>query len=108
VHQALGAYPNSVLIINRNGCVVYHSAWKNAHATARVLKKLVAGKPVTAESFFVPPIPPVALGTFRQAGRGSGIDFLRGFPHLIWKNLIRRNLLLAFGKAHRIAPDVSC
>jgi hypothetical protein len=105
VHQALGAYPNSVLIINRNGCVVYHSAWNNAGATRRVLKKLVAAKPVKAESFFVPPI---AIGTFRQAGKGSAIDFLRGFPQLFWKNLTRRNLLLAFGKAHRIAPDVSC
>lgn len=107
-HQALGGYPNSVLILNKGGCVVFHSAWNNAGATARILTKLVAGKPVRAESFFLPPIPPVAINTFKQAGKGSAFDFFKSLPKLIWKNFIRRNLMLMFGKAHRIAPDVSC
>ncbi|MGR3661991.1 MAG: deiodinase-like protein [Paracoccaceae bacterium] len=69
-HQALGAYPNSVLILNKNGCVVFHSAWNNAGATAKVLTKLVAGKPVRAESFFIPPIPPRRNQHVPSGGQG--------------------------------------
>ena len=107
-HQAYGSYPNAVFIINANGCVVYRSAWNNGAATARVLRRLLAGKSVRAESFFVPPRPPVAIGTFRQAGRGSARDFFVGLPQLAWKNLVRRNLRLIFGNRGRVSPDVGC
>jgi hypothetical protein len=79
-HRAFGSYPNAVFIINRNGCVVYRSAWNNAGATRRVLQRLRAGKRVRAESMFVPAYPPVALATFRQAGAGSAKDFSPDCP----------------------------
>ncbi len=107
-HQAYGSYPNAVFIINANGCVVYRSAWNNGGATRRVLKRLLAGKSVRAEAFFLPPKPPVAIGTFKQAGRGSARDFFIGLPQLVWKNFVRRNLRLIFGNRGRVLPDVEC
>ena len=107
-HSAFGNYPNAVFIINNNGCVVYRSAWNNAGATRRVLRRLNAGKSVRAEGMFVPPLPPIAIATFRQAGQGSAADFFRGLPRLAWNNLVRRNLRLLLGKAPKTAPDASC
>lgn len=107
-HQAYGSYPNAVFIINKNGCVVYRSAWNNGGATRRALKRLLAGKPVQAEAYFLPPWTPVAISTFRQAGRGSARDFFVGLPQLAWKNLVRRNLRLLFGNRGGVSPDVGC
>lgn len=107
-HRAYGSYPNAVFIINRNGCVVYRSAWNNPRATRRVLRRLIAGKPVRAESMFLPAKPPIVMQTFRQAGKGSAVDFFKGLPRLIWNNLIRRNLRLLFHRNAAVQPDVSC
>lgn len=107
-HQAYGSYPNAVFIINKNGCVVYRSAWNNASATRRALRRLVAGKSVHAEGYFLPPKPPIAISTFRKAGRGSASDFFRGLPHLAWNNLILRNLRLFTGHTESAKPDMSC
>lgn len=107
-HQAFGSYPNAVFIINKNGCVVYRSAWNNPAATRRVLRRLIAGKSVRAEGFFLPPTPPTAIGTFRQAGKGSASDFFRGLPRLAWNNLIRRNLRLLFRRGPGVRADADC
>ena len=101
-HRAFGSFPNAVFIINRNGCVVYRSAWNNPSATRRALKRLFAGRPVRAEAAFLPARPPVALRTLKHAGKGAGLDFLRSFPSLVWNNLIRRNLRLLFGRGRGI------
>ncbi|MGR3291767.1 MAG: deiodinase-like protein [Paracoccaceae bacterium] len=107
-HCAYGSYPNAVYIINKNGCVVYRTAWNNSGATRRVLRRLMAGKTVRAEGMFVPPFPPIALATFRQAGPGSARDFFKSLPKLAWNNLIRRNLRLLFRGNGGVRPDASC
>lgn len=108
-HRAYGGMPNAVYIINRNGCVVFKSDWNNPSATRAALDDLRAGRPVRSRSFFRPPLPPVAVGTLRRAGRGSASDFFRSLPWLIWHNLIRRNLRLLFGRATRAGgPDMAC
>ncbi|MFV2038110.1 MAG: deiodinase-like protein, partial [Paracoccaceae bacterium] len=97
-HEAYGGYPNSLFIINRNGCIVYRSTWNNPRATRRALSRLLAGKPVRSEGLFLPAKPPVALHTLKQAGRGAGIDFLRSLPGMAWKNMIRRNFVILTGR----------
>lgn len=108
VHSAYGGFPNAVFIINRNGCIVYRSAWNNTGATRRALKRLLVGTSVPSEGYFLPANPRAAFHTLKQAGKGSGVDFVRSFPYMFWKNLIRRNVLLAVGQRHRIGPDSSC
>lgn len=107
-HAAYGSFPNAVFIINKNGCVVYYSDWNNPRATGRALQALKAGKPASGMGMFVPPKPPHALKTLRDAGKGSAVDFFRGLPVLIWKNLIKRNLRLLTGLKAKVAPDATC
>ncbi|HID67882.1 MAG TPA: hypothetical protein EYP31_06420 [Roseibacterium sp.] len=108
VHEAYGGYPNSVFIINRGGCVVWASDWNDTAATGRALRLLKAGKPANVRSIFKPVAPQVSLRTLGKGGRGSGADFLRSFPSLVWNNLIRRNLRVLLGRPAGIAPDTSC
>lgn len=107
-HRAYGEFPNAVFIINKNGCVVYRSDWNNPNAVARALRALTSGKPAPREGMFLPAKPPVALETFRRAGKGSAKDFFRGLPKLIWKNLVKRNLRLMFRRSAPIHADISC
>lgn len=108
VHEAYGGYPNSVFIINKGGCVVWVSDWNDTAATGRALRLLKAGKPANVRSIFKPVAPNISLRTLGNGGRGSGTDFLRSFPSLIWNNLIRRNLRVLLGRPVGIAPDTSC
>ncbi len=108
VHEAYGGYPNSVFIINRNGCVVYASDWNNPEVTARALALLKQGKPADVKSWFRPVPPSVSRRVLGQGGRGSMSDFLRGLPRLIWMNLIRRNIRLLLGRGPGVLPDASC
>ncbi len=108
VHVAYGQYPNSVFIINKNGCVVFLADWNNPRATGKALKALKAGKPATGMGMFLPAPPPVVLKTLSSAGPGAAVDFFSGLPRLAWKNLIKRNLRVAMGKAPAIAPDANC
>lgn len=108
MHRAYGSFPNAVFIINRNGCVVYKSSWNNATATGRALENLVNGRAAAGEAMFVPVKPSVSLRILRKAGKGATADFFRGLPHLIWVNLIRRNILLLLGKKPDVLPDVKC
>ena len=107
-HVAYGSFPNAVFIINKNNCVVYYSDWNNPHATGRALAKLKAGKSASGMGVFLPAIPSVGFATLKNAGEGAGMDFLRSFPNLVWKNLIKRNLRVLFRRPHPISPDMNC
>lgn len=107
-HAAYGAYPNSVFIINRHGCVVYFSDWNNPRATGRALAQVTAGQPANVRAYFKPVPPSVSLRVLGQGGHGSKADFLRSFPSLIWNNLIRRNLRLLLGRDGGTPPNVRC
>lgn len=107
-HRAYGGMPNSVFVINRNGCVVFRSAWNNASATAQAVASLLAGQAVTAKSYFWPVPPTVVLRTLRRGGKGSLWDFLRGLPHLAYNNLIKRNLRLLFGRPPYSSTATTC
>ncbi len=107
-HEGYGGYPNSVFVINRSGCVVWASDWNDPAATGRALRLLKAGKPANVRSLFKPVPPHISLRTLGNGGRGSGADFLRSFPNLIWNNLIRRNLRVAMGRPAAVAPDITC
>lgn len=107
-HQAYGGYPNSVFIINHNGCVVYASDWNNPEITARALTLLKQGKPAKLKAWFKPVPPTVSWKILRAGGQGSMADFLRGLPRLIWNNLILRNIRLMRGKSIEISPDAHC
>lgn len=107
-HQAYGGYPNSVFIVNRNGCLVYASDWNNPAVTGRALSLLKSGKSVNLKAWFKPVRPSVSLKTLRAGGKGSMSDFLRGLPRLIWNNLVSRNIRLLRGKPVAVAPDTLC
>jgi hypothetical protein len=111
-HAAYGGYPNSVFIINRNGCVVYASDWNDPKATGRALAQLLSGKPAHVRAYFKPVAPWVGLRVLRKGGRGSMMDFFGSFPRLIWNNLIRRNLRTMLRRGPKIAseigPDTAC
>lgn len=108
VHQAYGGYPNAVFIINKNGCIVYFSDWNNAASTAQALKRLTSGQPANVKSYFRPARPDIAFKTLHRGGHGSAGDFVKSLPTLIWKNLLRRNILLLFNQHHKIMPDQEC
>lgn len=107
-HQAFGGYPNSVFIINRNGCVVYFSDWNMPGATLRALAALRAGKPAAAPAYFRPVPPWVLLRVLRAGGTGAASDFFRGLPSLIWKNVILRSLRLIVRRPEPVMPDRMC
>lgn len=107
-HKAYGSMPNAVFIINKNGCVVFHSDWNNSSATRNALRSLIAGKRITAKSYFRPAVPIAVLHTFKNAGKGSAADFFKGLPHLFWTNVIKRNLRLLFGRAPQASADTRC
>lgn len=107
-HLAFGQYPNSVFIINRNGCIVFMADWNSPRATGKALAALKAGKPATGMGYFIPAKPPIVLRTLKAAGPGATLDFFTGLPRLAWKNLIKRNLRVAMGKTPIIAPDANC
>lgn len=108
VHASYGSYPNPVFIINRNGCIVYRSAWNNPTATGAALKRLKEGLPVRSEAYFFPPRPPAAFPTLRGGGLKAIGNFLRSLPVLIWKNAIKRNLRHFAGKWMKAVPDARC
>lgn len=107
-HQAYGGYPNSIFIINRNGCVVYASDWNNPDTTRRALSCLKQGKPADLRAWFKPVPPSVSLKILNAGGKGSMSDFLRGLPRLIWNNLVLRNIRLLNGRAIGVLPDTEC
>ncbi len=107
-HQAFGGYPNSVFVINKQGCVLWFTDWNNPKAVERALAQISVGQPAVARALFKPVPPWVALRTLLRGGKGATADFFRGLPTLIWKNLIKRNWRIMRGHDVGIAPDHSC
>lgn len=107
-HDSYGGYPNAIFIINKNRCVVFRSDWNNVSATRIALNSLLSGKPVNTKSYFLPVNPALAIKTLRRSGKGAVKDFLMSLPTLIWKNAIRRNVLLLFKSNKLILPDTTC
>ncbi len=107
-HDRYGGYPNAIFIINKNGCVVYRSDWNNVSATKTALNKLLSGKPAYTKSYFLPVKPTIAIKTLKRSGKGATKDFFMGLPTLIWKNVIKRNVLLFFSSDKSIPPDTTC
>ena len=108
VHAAYGHYPNSVFIINRNGCVVFKSDWNDQAATNKALNQLEAGKPATAMSLFKPAFPPVAVHTLKRSGGGASFDFLKSLPSLVWNNLIKRNWRVLRAGSNQVDASAKC
>lgn len=107
-HSGYGGYPNAVFIINRNGCVVFRSDWNSVLATKVALRRLLSGKPATNKSYFLPVKPTIAIKTLKLSGKGAIKDFFIGLPTLIWKNVIKRNVLLFLNIEKTISPDARC
>lgn len=107
-HKGYGSYPNAIFIINKQGCVVFRSDWNNVSATKAALKALIAGKPAHSKSYFLPVKPTTAIKTLRKSGKGATSDFFKGLPTLIWKNVIKRNVLLFLNSGKSIPADASC
>ncbi len=97
-HLAYGSMPNAVYIIDREGIVRFKAPWNNAQATRKALEAVLAGKPANFKSYFKPAKPWVVLSTVRRAGQGSGSDFFKGLPRLIWNVLIKNNLRTFFNR----------
>lgn len=107
-HSAFGSYPNAIFIINRNGCIVFRSDWNSVPAVKAALNNLLDGQPAHTKSYFLPVKPTVAFRTLKRSGDGALRDFLNGLPKLIWKNVIRRNVLLLMKSGKTISPDANC
>ena len=107
-HQAFGSFPNSVFIINKQGCIVYRNLWNNASATAKALNALTNGKPAKQEGYFKPARPDKARIAFGAGGKGSAFDFFRSLPKLVWENMICRNFALFMGRSPKVSPDSAC
>ena len=107
-HDSYGGYPNAVFIINQNGCVVFRSDWNSVPATKKALKQLLNGQPAHTKSYFFPVKPSLAFKTLKRSGKGALKDFLFSLPSLIWKNGIRRNILLFLNAEQAIPPDAKC
>lgn len=108
LHRAFGGYPNSLFILNRGGCVVWRSDWNNPRATAKALKRLTSGRSAGREGLFLPAKPPVVFRTLHRAGGSALTDFLRDLPHLIWKNVLKRNFRVLTGLKSPVGPDHRC
>lgn len=108
VHQAYGGMPNSVFIINKDGCVLFRSEWNNPSATRTALNALIENRPVRPRSYFRPGLPATSIRTLKKAGKGSGLDFLQSFPTLFWNNLIKRNLRILFNRPDIVMRDTRC
>jgi hypothetical protein len=107
-HKAYGSMPNTVFIINRNGCVIFRAEWNNPQSTGYALDALLSGRSVRSKSYFKPALPHVAIRTLRRAGKGSAADFLRSFPTIVWNNLIKRNLRLLLSRPKPLSRDTTC
>ena len=110
-HRAYGRFPNSVYIINSNGCVVYRAKWNNASATQEAVHALLAGQAPKPESVFIPAPPAIMLKILARAGNNAVTDFLRGLPQLIWTHIIRKNLQLFFSNSANVEAnfaDLEC
>ncbi len=98
-HQAYGSMPNAVYIIDRAGAVRFRSPWNNPAATREALTALTDGREPHVKSYFKPALPTVAYRTLKNGGEGSGADFFRGLPNLIWNNVVKYNLRLLLGRS---------
>ena len=107
-HKAYGGMPNTVFIINRNGCVVFRAEWNDPTATQAALNALTDGRTPQIRSYFKPGLPLTSLRTLQRAGKGSGLDFLRSFPSLLWNNLIKRNIRTLFHYPASTTGKKSC
>lgn len=107
-HNAYGGMPNTVFIINRNGCVVFRGEWNDTTATQAALDALINGRPIQVRSYFKPGLPLISLRTLKRAGKGSGSDFLRSFPSLLWNNLIKRNIRTLFNRQPSMTSKKTC
>ncbi|MFK7840000.1 MAG: hypothetical protein AB8B83_06675 [Bdellovibrionales bacterium] len=91
-HLAYGSMPNAVYIIDKEGIVRFKAPWNNAQTTRKALNAILEGKSANFKSYFKPAKPWVVISTARRAGSGSGHDFLKGLPRLIWNVLIKNNI----------------
>lgn len=107
-HQAYGGMPNSVFIINNDGCILFKSEWNNPSATRRALNALIENRTVSPRNYFRPGAPLASMRTLKNAGKGAGLDFLRSFPSLIWNNLIKRNLRVLLNRPETVKRDIIC
>ncbi len=108
LHAALGGFPNSVFIINRNGCVVFFSDWNDPKAVGVALARLRRGEALDIRSYFKPVPPSVSLRVLKAAGPGALWDFLSSLPALVWKNLIVRNYRQIIGKPVALDGNTAC
>lgn len=88
LHRAIGAFPNSVHVLDAQGTVVYRAEWSDPGAIEQVLLALTKGQPVP---FVVPDpgTPPVGLReavrvTWR-AGTDAFLDLVKAIPALLGK-----------------------
>lgn len=98
-HKAYGSMPNAIYIIDQQGQVRFRSPWNNPAATRKALEALTAGRDATVKSYFKPALPTIAHRTLKNGGEGSGKDFYKGLPTLIWNNVVKYNLRLLLGRS---------
>lgn len=95
-HEAYGALPNAVYVIDQLGVVRFKAAWNNPSSVGSALSALLDGQSPSQKVYFRPPKPWIVRDTVQRAGAGSAADFLRGLPRLIWNVGIKRNFRTMF------------
>jgi len=50
----------------------------------------------------------IAIKTLKRSGKGAIRDFVLSLPTLIWKNVIKKNVLLLFNSKKQDLPDATC
>ena len=85
IHHAYGKMPNSSVVIDKQGVIVFHAQWNDPVAINEVINLLKNGESLDGISpKYIRPKPPLAFRTFNRAGLQSLIDFLIGLPQILY------------------------
>lgn len=87
-HQAYGAMPNTVHVIDPHGTVVFRSMWNDPPVVeAALTRALAGGDPGELQARFRSAPPTVLWRILRRAGGQAVRDFVCAFPKLAWEHL---------------------
>lgn len=83
-HRLYGAMPNSIYVIDTDGCILFRSIWNNANDLDAVLSEMERSRKMIGREFKA--VPPFSINSIRTLLLGGFValwDFARGLPRLV-------------------------